>query len=68
MSRLGSRQDCFPAKPLHPTQGMWLHGMLGHVDIDGSIETTRGFRDGSVADERKVDQVLSELDICMEWW
>ena len=36
--------------------------------IDGSIETARGFRDGSVVDKRKVDQVLSELDICMEWW
>ena len=38
------------------------------LNVEGLIETARGFRDESVADERKVDQVLSELDICMEWW
>ena len=32
------------------------------LDIDSPIEIARGFRDGSVVDERKVDQVLSELD------
>ena len=32
------------------------------MGVEGSIETARGFGDGSVVDERKVDQVLSELD------
>ena len=38
------------------------------LNVEGLIETARGFRDESVADERKVDQVLRELDIGMEWW
>ena len=32
------------------------------LDVEGSIETARGFGDGSVVNEGKVDQVLSELD------
>ncbi len=31
-------------------------------DVEGSIETAMGFSDRSVVDERKVYQVLSELD------
>ena len=32
------------------------------VDVEGSIETARGGCDISVVDERKIDQVVSELD------
>ena len=32
------------------------------LDVDGSIETARQGCDVSVADERKIDQVVSELD------
>ena len=40
-------------------------GFMEHydlLDVEGSIETARGFGDVSVVDERKVDQVLSELN------
>jgi len=76
MAPLGSRQDCSPAEALHPSQGepslgahrasqkwyvaSWNVRTL--LDVEGSIETARGFGDGSVVDERKLDQVLSELD------
>ena len=76
MAPLGSRQDCSPAEALHPSQGepslgahrasqkwyvaSWNVRTL--LDVEGSIETARGFGDVSVVDERKVDQVLSELD------
>ena len=76
MAPLGSRLDCSPAEALHPPQGepslgahrasqkwyvaSWNVRTL--LDVEGSIETARGFGDGSVVDERKVDQVLSELD------
>ena len=76
MAPLGSRQDCSPAEALHPSQGepslgahrasqkwyvaSWNVRTL--LDVEGSIETARGFSDVSVVDERKVDQVLSELD------
>ena len=32
------------------------------LDVEGSIETARGFGDGSVVGKSKVGQVLSELD------
>ena len=32
------------------------------MDVDGSIETARRGCDVSVVDERKIDQVVSELD------
>ena len=32
------------------------------LDVDGSIETARQGCDVSVADERKIDQVVSEFD------
>ena len=32
------------------------------LDVDGLFEAARGFDDGSVVDERKVDHALSELD------
>ena len=38
-----------------------------NVNVDGCIETARQGRDVSVADERKIDQVVSELDI-RRWW
>ena len=76
MAPLGSRQDYSPAEALHPFQGesslgahrasqkwyvaSWNVRTL--LDVEGSIETARGFGDVSVVDERKVVQVLSELD------
>ena len=38
----------------------WNVGTL--LEVEGSIETARGFSDVSVVDERKLDQVLSESD------
>ena len=32
------------------------------LDVESLFETARGFSDGSVVDERQVDQVLNEWD------
>ena len=41
------------------------------LGVEGSIETAREISDGSMVDERKVDQVLSELDrygaVVLDW-